>query len=473
MLTCTLGSLTYNNFTDSTCARNGCSSIAILWTCREKNFQHNIHCPKAPHKNVKLSDCDRGRGRRWTRACTSSQESESDDCHSSQTSPSISNVVELISSQEGIPFLIFDRDEHIDARSHGWGITIHWALPALKKCLPAELFDRLKTIQVDPEQGRNDTGQFLFLNLATAEPVFQIPPAPRLRIHREKFRKLLLDGIDVQWSKKFVHYKATEELVVVKFEDGAEVEGSLLIGCDGATSRVRRVLCPDDGSLSQLPIRFLGVTVKLLANDMAPLRAIDPLLFQGCHPDTGNYMWFATLDTPEVNKSQGAEEYYTAQLNLSWPVHSSVDEVPATNADKLKKMKLLANDFEERLRVAVHNIPNDTEVTEVKLADWPCLEWPNSDGKVTLLGDAAHAMTMYRGEAANHGITDVQQLCQHLIKVKDGEVSQKEAIDHCEAEMRERTSWAVAMSRQACLDAHDFKSLTKDSAILARRVPKT
>ena len=184
-------------------------------------------------------------------------------------------------------------------------------------------------------------------------------------------------------------------------------------------------------------------------------------------------MWFATLDTPEVNKSQGAEEYYTAQLNLSWPVHSSVDEVPATNADKLKKMKLLANDFEERLRVAVHNIPNDTEVTEVKLADWPCLEWPNSDGKVTLLGDAAHAMTMYRGEAANHGITDVQQLCQHLIKVKDGEVSQKEAIDHCEAEMRERTSWAVAMSRQACLDAHDFKSLTKDSAILARRVPKT
>lgn len=290
--------------------------------------------------------------------------------------------------------MIFDRDEHIDARSHGWGITIHWALSALKKCLSAELFDRLQTIQVDPEQGRNDTGQFLFLNLANAEPVFQIPPAPRLRIHREKLRKLLLDGIDVQWSKKFVGFEVKDSFVEVAFEDGSKAQGSLLVGCDGATSNVRRVLCPETGALDQLPIRFLGVTVKLLTKDMAPLRAIDPLLFQGCHPETGAYMWFATLDTPEVNKSQGSDEYYTAQLNISWPVRSPDEEVPATNAERLERMKFLANGFEERLRIAVHNIPEDTEVIEVKLADWPCLEWPNSDGKVTLIGDAAHAMTM-------------------------------------------------------------------------------
>jgi hypothetical protein len=35
--------------------------------------------------------------------------------------------------------------------------------------------------------------------------------------------------------------------------------------------------------------------------------------------------------------------------------------------------------------------------------------------------------------------------------------------------MRDRTSWAVLMSRQACLDAHDFKNLNEGSAILARR----
>ncbi|XMA15831.1 hypothetical protein WAI453_008622 [Rhynchosporium graminicola] len=75
---------------------------------------------------------------------------------------------------------------------------------------------------------------------------------------------------------------------------------------------------------------------------------------------------------------------------------------------------------------------------------------------------------MYRGEAANHGITDVQLLCERLFKVTIGESSQKEPINHCEAGMRERGSWAIIKSRQACLHAHDFKSVNKDSAILAR-----
>jgi len=263
----------------------------------------------------------------------------------------------------------------------------------LQACLPPALFERLETIQVDPEQGRRDTGQFLFLNLANAEAVFQIPPAPRRRINREKFRKLLLDGIDVRWNKSIATFQVTFSGVQVTFKDGTKSEGRLLVGADGSTSKVRRTLCPDSGSLYQLPIRFLGATVRLSPADMAPLRALDPLLFQGCHPETSTYLWFATLDTPEVNGSQGASEYYSAQLNISWPVRSLADEVPASNAEKLQKMKDLAGVFELRLKKAVQNIPDGTDILEIKLADWPCLQWP-FDGKVTLIGDAAHAMTM-------------------------------------------------------------------------------
>jgi 2-polyprenyl-6-methoxyphenol hydroxylase-like FAD-dependent oxidoreductase len=74
-----------------------------------------------------------------------------------------------------------------------------------------------------------------------------------------------------------------------------------------------------------------------------------------------------------------------------------------------------------------------------------------------------------RGEAANHGITDARLLHDQLVEVSVGNISQIEAIEKYETEMRDRTSWAVLMSRQACLDAHDFKNLNKDSAILARR----
>jgi 2-polyprenyl-6-methoxyphenol hydroxylase-like FAD-dependent oxidoreductase len=263
----------------------------------------------------------------------------------------------------------------------------------LQACLPPPLFERLGAIQVDPEQGRKDTGQFLFLNLANAEAVFQIPPAPRRRIHREKFRKLLLDGIDVQWNKNFASVETMPSGVQVTFRDGTISEGRLLVGADGSTSKVRRTLCPETGSLYQLPIRFLGATIKLSPSEISPLRALDPLLFQGCHPETSTYLWFATLDTPEVNGSRGDDEYYSAQLNISWPVRNQADEVPATNAEKLQKMKDLAHDFEPRLKKAVQNIPEGTEILEIKLADWPCLKWP-FDGKVTLIGDAAHAMTM-------------------------------------------------------------------------------
>ncbi|RDW77439.1 hypothetical protein BP6252_05492 [Coleophoma cylindrospora] len=385
-------------------------------------------------------------------------------------------VVGLVLAQslkkEGIPFQIFDRDAHIDARGHGWGITIHWALAALKHCLPAELFDKLASIQVDPEVGRNDTGQFLFLNLEDAVPVFQIPPSKRLRINREKFRKLLLEGIDVQWNKSIAGFQATQDHVQVTFADSSEAHGKLLIGADGATSRLRRLMCPETGALNQLPIRFLGGTVKLSPADIAPLRSLDPLLFQGCHPATGTFMWFSTLDTPEVNGSTGASEYYSAQLNLSWPVKGLEDEIPATEEGKLTKLKSLAQVFESRLKKAIHDIPEGTEIIEIKLADWPCLEWPDYGGRVTLIGDAAHAMTMYRGEAANHGITDARHLHDHLLKTHQGEIIQKDAILEFEKEMRERTSWAVMMSRQACMDAHDFKRLNKDSAILARRAEK-
>lgn len=279
----------------------------------------------------------------------------------------------------------------------------------------------------------------------------------------------MLDGIDVQWNKTLSGFKTNGERMIATFQDGSNCEGSLLLGADGANSKLRRLLCPETGALQQLPIRFLGVTLKLKPAEIAPLRALGPLLFQGCHPETSTYLWYSMLETPEINNSQGTEAYYLAQINISWPVQSKEEEVPATNEGKLKRMKSLADVFETRLRNVVQNIPRDTEVVEIKLADWPCLAWPNFEGKVTLIGDAAHAMTMYRGEAANHGITDVKYLRDLLTEASKANLSPREAVGNYEEEMRGRSVWAVMISRQACLDAHDFKRLNKDSAILARR----
>lgn len=206
----------------------------------------------------------------------------------------------------------------------------------------------------------------------------------------------MAEDVDVLWGKTFTSFEVSDSgnEVTAHFADGTSYSGCLIIGADGSGSRVRKALCPKNWELRSLPIRVIGVTVRLNKEQMQPLKAIDPLLFQACHPDTSTYLWFSILDTPENNGSGGtANEYWSGQVFLSWPVDKS-GEVPVGNEARLKRMKELAVDFESNLKKVVDEIPEGTDVLEIKLGDWPCLNWDDRGGKVTLVGDAAHAMTM-------------------------------------------------------------------------------
>jgi 2-polyprenyl-6-methoxyphenol hydroxylase-like FAD-dependent oxidoreductase len=134
-------------------------------------------------------------------------------------------------------------------------------------------------------------------------------------------------------------------------------------------------------------------------------------------------------------------------------------------------MKNRAEEFAGPLRRLVHGIPDDSEqVTPLTLADFATLDWESHD-KVTLAGDAAHAMTMYRGEGANHGILDAALLVDQLIRVMNGEVDQKEAIAEYEKEMKPRCRAAVLKSRQAALDGHCTDAITADGPLIGSRFP--
>ncbi|KAJ5533719.1 hypothetical protein N7494_010271 [Penicillium frequentans] len=376
--------------------------------------------------------------------------------------------------QKNIPFEIYERDETPDARGQGWAITLHWALEHMFKMLPAETLARIQDVQVDQDVAQNDNGNFLFINLETGESKFRIPPSRRWRVNREKMRKALLQGIEehVHWGRRVVGLHVPQEKVKVQlvFEDDTTVTGRMIVGVEGSRSMVRQILRPDAFDNTLLPIRFTGVAVDLTPAEIKPLREMDPLLFQGCHPPTGAFFWFSMLETPQGNGTAGSEsERYRAQICMSWPVHGPTDEVAATDEARLVNMKRRAQGFVPFLKEAIDRIPTETSVTEIKLADWECLPWDNHGGRVTLAGDAAHAMTMYRGEAANHGLLDAYHLMQAIEKLHSGIITAQSAIDDFEQEMRTRTSRAVRLSRQACLDAHDWSRLDETSAILTKR----
>ncbi|KAF2016666.1 FAD/NAD(P)-binding domain-containing protein [Aaosphaeria arxii CBS 175.79] len=376
-----------------------------------------------------------------------------------------------------VPYQVFERDPSPTHNLEGWGLTVHWALPALEACLPPKLFARLLDIQVDPEQGINDTGRFLFLDLKTGEPKYVIPPSKRMRLHRRKLRALLREDLNIQWDKALHNFTQTSGSILAHFEDGTTIEGCLLIGADGSSSRTRRLLYafdPDAGSLNQLPMRFMGTTMRLDPFQAQHLRDIDPLLFQGSHPDTGVFMWCSILSVPATNGSAGTgyNEYFEAQLMLSWHYRSAEDEVPATNRQRVQKMKAMAQNFDPNLRRIVWDVMDDAPVLEVKITDWLPREWDGMDNHVTLVGDAAHAMTMFRGEGFNHGITDAAKLGNLIVEAfKNGYDPDllEQAVEVYEQEMRSRTYEAVLLSRQACLDAHDINNLSPDSPLVSKR----
>lgn len=300
--------------------------------------------------------------------------------------------------QKNIPFEIYERDATPDARGQGWAITLHWALEYMMDMLPEETLVRIQDVQVDPDIARSDSGNFLFINLETGEPRFKIPPNLRWRVNREKMRRALLHGIEdhVHWDTRVVGLNLPEaNKVQLVLADETTVTGRIAVGVEGSRSKIRQVLRPDAFNNIPLSVGFTGVAVDLTPQQIKPLRDMDPLLFQGCHPRTGAFFWFSMLETPHGNGTAGTDtERYRAQICMSWPINGREDEVAATDEGRLANMKRRAQGFVPFLQEAVDRIPAGTPVTEIKLVDWECLPWNNYAGRVTLAGDAAHAMTM-------------------------------------------------------------------------------
>lgn len=97
------------------------------------------------------------------------------------------------------------------------------------------------------------------------------------------------------------------------------------------------------------------------------------------------------MDTPATSK----DDSYGVQVFVSWPVEDTErDAVEATDISRLENMRRRTEDWSEPLRGLVTDIPEGTSVKAVKIMDWVPGEWDNYNGRVTLIGDAAHTMTM-------------------------------------------------------------------------------
>jgi 2-polyprenyl-6-methoxyphenol hydroxylase-like FAD-dependent oxidoreductase len=103
----------------------------------------------------------------------------------------------------------------------------------------------------------------------------------------------------------------------------------------------------------------------------------------------------------------------------------------------------------------------------------PVVAWPTT--RVTLLGDAIHSMTPYRGIGANIALKDAALLCSKVAAADSGQQPLLAAIAEYESAMREYGFAAVAASlksmQQATGEKHFAFGLAKTAMRVVNAVP--
>jgi 2-polyprenyl-6-methoxyphenol hydroxylase-like FAD-dependent oxidoreductase len=196
----------------------------------------------------------------------------------------------------------------------------------------------------------------------------------------------------VQYSKKFVKYEVLgggEEGVKVHFEDGTSETGTIAVGVDGANSVVRRTLLGKAAEPDLLPFALMNFNCSYTAEQaLFTKKHLHPLVDIAIHP-AGHYIRTNVLDMPDEKDPST----WTFQILSTWALKNVEDYDNET--DRLKRLKahVKRDGWAEPYKSAIEWIPEDTNIRKDQLKIWKTVRWDNQGGRVTLCGDAAHAMT--------------------------------------------------------------------------------
>ncbi len=368
----------------------------------------------------------------------------------------------------GIPFTLYERDKSFNERTQGYGLTLQQASNAINWFGISSLKNGVVSTRhlVHTTEGKviGEWGMRKWGQTQKNKP----PKRTNIHISRQSLRKELLKQLheskNIKWGYKLTHLKEIEHnKVQLQFDVNNEkkaVTTDLLVGADGIRSSVRSFIINEN----EAPLQYLNCIVIL---GICPLEKITNIksdlldsatVFQTVNGKDRIYIM------PYDNKS--------VMWQLSYPI-------PENEAKELSKKGAAALKIAAKKKTPWHcPVPEIIKATpENKISGYPVYDRPllheeklKKSNAITLIGDAAHPMSPFKGQGANQALLDAIALakgitkgCKEFSNWKNVGIRQR-VLNQFEIEMLKRSANKVKDSAAAAKFLHSETVLKVQNA---------
>ncbi|CAK7233866.1 hypothetical protein SBRCBS47491_008756 [Sporothrix bragantina] len=378
--------------------------------------------------------------------------------------------------KNGFDVVIFDGEAHIDARPRDWTIVLHWALPVMQALLPDDVAAKLPRSICNPDLEFDANAEsFPVYNGITGDLMFASPMPGSRRISRQRLRAVLAEGIDIQWGKRVRGIAAhnagsPSPALTLAFEDGSTIAADFVLGADGANSRVRGIVVDDVDKARSTPSGLLFATAIVNYGDPAKVKTVTDK-----HPVAAAAMGMSAVGGCGVlyvnDGSEGAKAREPADWTTFWVKiwKGQLDKtIQGQDAIEMLKNSDSSKQLAAPFNLQIEWTPEGSVCYIDEMKYWVPVPFggleATHDGRVTLAGDSAHPMLIYRGQGFQHAITDVDNYIKALVATRNAnwdEAARRREFAAYDAEMIERGAKAVTQSVQEAALSFDVEKVSK------------